>query len=187
MANFATTLFLGDLTNSLGWSETYYRIAADHDEALANGALLVTARVGILLDVYQVRGFRVSDFAVPGDSRISTVVTPGDIDAAVRKPSDPWTALNLRLEAGGNRRGRKFLHGIPQDFFKAGREYDATNASNADLITFMTHLTANYQLKFKAAAGPPIVYGFQAFTNANPVGQTKHEIGRPFGLLVGRR
>lgn len=189
MPVFAVTMFFEDNRHSLGWSETYYGTFTDF--AAVNAAInsFCDLRVAILTDIFKLAFVRISNTAVTGDSQI---VTPpnqvGDIDDSTDPSCEPWTCLMLRLEASPTSRGRKYHHGVPRSFFDVDRLYDPANANAAHVTDWVDELKAGtWSIKHRTGVGPPATYSYPVIDAVIPQRQVIHQIGRPFGLLRGRR
>lgn len=180
MATYALTLAINKSSGSTGCSETYYVDSASYADADILLVALVAARVAILASIWEVVWGRVSLEGVAGDSILEYFREAGDITADPADVAQPWTALLTRLEAGPGDRGRKFLHGCPEDFWTDSLVYDPGNPNNADVQAYLDLTgSAPYLLKTDG--------GFVEVTAHSALRATSHRIGRPFGLLVGRR
>jgi hypothetical protein len=184
MPQFAHTLFLGDVEGSYGWSESYF--GQSTTDLVARDKLddLVNARVLVLVDVCKIEAGRVSNVDIVGDSFLSTV-TPltGAITSTHLTAVDPWSALNLRLEAGSPHRGRKFLHGVLEDTFDSDRRYNPGNPNAAAWATWFAFLVADWNIR----VGPAPAFTYEPITAALPIREVEHKVGRPFTVLRGRR
>lgn len=184
MPDFAATLFLGDVEGSYGWSETYYLTAVTDLVARDKLDDLCNARINVLVDVCKVESGRVSNVDIVGDSFLSTV-TPltGLIVSTHLTAVDPWSALNLRLEAGSLHRGRKFMHGVLEDTFDSDRRYNPGNPNAGAWTTWLAFLVADWKIR----VGPAPAFTYEVITAALPIREVEHKVGRPFTVLRGRR
>lgn len=187
MPNFAMTFFFQSIAGAqYGWSETYYwgGDAEGLDTTNTEAAAMSTLRQAILVDSCEVMAWRISNVDVTGDSVLGApTVGTGTIDSTMHLPVDPWSCLLLRMEAGSTKRGRKFLHGVPEDFFTAAQLYDGANALNAAVLAFRNHLkNTSYKLQVRTAG----VRSYPAITNTTPQRKAFHQIGRPSGGYRGR-
>jgi hypothetical protein len=189
MPNYAMTCFFKDAANSLGWSETYYRNAVDLPDMRTEATVLAAARLDILTDEYRFPFYRISDEAVSGDSEITAnLVSVGGIASATSPAADPWSCLLVRFGSGLGVRGRKFLHGVPRDMFNASRDYDDGGPNDTAIDAYCTVIKDNdWCIRSRTAIGPPAVYTYFDIDSATPQREAVHQIGRPFGLLRGRR
>lgn len=177
-------MFFEDVSNTYGWTEVYWLDQADTGAARAALEVLIVDRADMLSSIHQIVGGRVSDAAVLRDSLLTTN-TPivGAIAATALSATEPWTALNVRLECTAAHRGRLFMHGCLEDFFsQPDRLYDDGNANDGAVQAFMADLLVTYRRI--TVAGVPT---FLPITAALPLRQVAKRVGRPFGLLVGRR
>lgn len=185
MARYAITLFLANDEEDYGWSETYYVDEGSFTSALTEASSLVTDRLGVLVADHQLLAYRVSEEGVRGDSVVKKrSPNIGLINATMHPHVDRWSALMVRMEATAAKRGRKFLHGVPEDFFLANDEYDDTNASDAAVVTFTDRISA---APYVLRGGPPDAHTYTTMTGAIAQRKVSHQIGRPFGSRRGRR
>jgi len=185
MPNQQCVLFFGDLAQSFGWTEVYWFAESDIAGAHAKMVLLKDDRINVLPDFYGIFGGRVSDVSITGDSLL---LTGGPYIGAVGPATfadvcEPWTALLTREESTSLKRGRHFIHGIMQTTFTSNRQYNTTNPEALLWDTFMSFLVANTYNRIKTAG----VYGYVPITDAFPLRMVERKVGRPFGLLHGRR
>jgi hypothetical protein len=185
MPVYGYTFFLGDDAGSYGWTETYFSEETNKAAALTQGSVLLASRTTVLTDLHKIVAVRVSDTSVFNDSKfLAGVPVNGAIVGTVPTIADPWSCLLIREEADWEHRGRKYLHGILKDTFEADRSYDATNPNNGDWQAFFAVLRgASMRLK----TGPVGSEVFFPISDVIPLREVSHRVGRPFGLLVGRR
>lgn len=184
MPNYAGTLFFTDQLNSYGWSETYFV----NNVTIAGGKTVVENLVGLRSDILsancKIQAGRISDVLITRDSLLlDGLPLSGQIVATVADTVQPWTALNIRIEATSLNRGRKFLHGVTDDIFLTDRTYNIANPHAAEFTLFFNELVASFRLR----VGGLLVPTYEAITNVIPIRETSRRVGRPFGVLVGRR
>ena len=184
MPDFQVTLFLTDTEGTYGWSEPYYIEATTIEVGVPAMEALITERSLVLTDFNKIVAGRISDTAVLNDSLLATN-TP--LDGAIVSTSitavDPWTALMMRVESTSAHRGRHFFHGVLENTFLADRSYDPANPNNATWVDWKDYLVTNTKLRYKLAGVP--TYG--TLTGAILQRMVEKKVGRPFGLLRGRR
>lgn len=181
---YVITLFLNDVAQSYGWTESYFTDQDTQVDAVNAMDALIPVRTNVLVDLCVLSAARVSDVAVLNDSQLSTnAPMTGALESTVLTAADPWSALNLRMEAGWTHRGRKYLHGVLEDTFNDNRSYNPANPNAAAWTAFFDHLVASYSLR--STIGGPEVYF--ALTQCIPIREVNKKVGRPFNLLRGRR
>jgi hypothetical protein len=181
---FVITAFLDD-GGKAGWSELYYVAADDYAAALQLWGPTAAARVAIMADSYRIVAARVSDPTVRGDSLFDqSPIYPynGTWPTAGTSVGSAYSALLLRYESGPFRRGMHLLHGVGDDVFH-GMLYSPPAGFPGLLTTFAAQLKLNYYIK--QGFGPKATYN--PITAVIPIRRGDHKIGRPTGLLRGRR
>lgn len=185
MPNFGVTLFFDDGQES-GFSETYYSPFGGYGAAASAAGTLITARLGIMVNLYRITGCRISDLDVFNDSYLPSLKFPqvGSLATLYGRPP-PSLAANVRMEAGPFRRGRKYIRGIPVDMF-SGESCLLPALNGAAWTAFVYALAVTWSLKTTVN---PVTrsYDLNAITNVLMIGATRRRPGRPFGLLRGRR
>lgn len=189
MADFQGTFFFRDTGRSFGWTESYYLTSTNHNTAATTLGLLATDRLAFMDPGNYLDQIRVSDINIERDSvLVLSSPRPGTATiAAGVKGTDPWTALMFRVESGFAYRGRKYCHGCLNDIALSSRAYDGTNPNDAAVQSYIANLVGNFKLKTKDTVGPPVVHNLQVISQVLPQRLVEHRVGRPFGLLVGRR
>jgi len=185
MPDFVATLFINDNASSYGWSENYYLKDEDNIVDAADlFATIVPERLAVLTDLHTAVAARVSQIDIPNDSRLLTgFPAVGDLAATFDTQVQPWTALLTRNEATSLSRGRTFFHGVLEDTFTAGRVYNPTNPNNAAWQTLFTSIKDHCALRHIVADSVTL----SDFSAVLPLRQVNRKVGRPFGLLRGRR
>jgi len=184
MPIYAGTLFFQDLESSYGWSETYYQEHATIEDMVTSMNGRVSLRANVLVDINTMVAGRVSDTAILNDSLLLTgFPVPGQVVSTSTTAVEPWTALLVRIEATSLFRGRHFFHGILESTFIAGRTYDPANPEAADWTAFFDDILAFDRLRHIVADVPE----FDVITSVIPQREVMKKVGRPFGLLRGRR
>jgi len=180
---FELTMFVKGVAMNVGWSEKYYYDAADFPAALAEVNVLTPLRAACLSNLFTIDFVRISKTDVDGDSIIVEADSPGlTTNPPVFEPS---ACLLIRIEAGSERRGRRFLHGVPVAVFMANGDYDEGAFESTDTEAYIAHIIGlNYLLRTGVNPGPPV---YRIITNGFGQRLTTHRIGRPFGLRRGRR
>jgi hypothetical protein len=186
MPNQQGVLFFEDIVGSLGWTEVYWLHDADTDTARTHLFTLAGLRAAAMADIYQVVAGRVSDVNLLNDSFLLVgLPIVGGIASTQLSATDPWSALNLRLECTSLHRGRLYMHGCMEAFFTApDRKYNPGNANDAAVQAFIAALLTATDRRVKATPGP---FAYTPITAGIPQREVPHKIGRPFGLLHGRR
>jgi len=186
MPNFKCTYMFNDAAASFGWSETWYsKDVADYAaaETLAIGYFPV--RQAVLVDRCKLLAVRISSVEVVHDSLIKKPTDgTGDVTSTSDTVVQPWTALLSRNQATALYRGRTYFHGVLEDTFDSGRDYDATNAQATAWTALKAFILANFALRHNA---PPDPVSYEQFTEIILLRQVNRKVGRPFGLLRGRR
>lgn len=184
MPQYQQTLFFEDVDRSYGWSESYFRESPDPQLARTAMDSLIGFRLDVLVDLCQISAARVSDVDITNDSLLSVgLPLPGNVASTILTAADPWSCLNLRIEASDLYRGRKFIHGILENTFSDNRAWNPANPNAAQWLAFFTELEDNYNLRINSP-GP---FSYISITKCVPLKETTRKVGRPFGLLVGRR
>jgi hypothetical protein len=179
----------------IGWTERYFMTATTYSVAKDDVDSLVTKRLALSCPDVKVDYVRVSDVGVRGDSVVAPA--PGLVGtytagAAPAVSTEPWTALNVRMEGGTLYRGRKFIHGLPQ-FLMTGNIFTPDSPWNTAFNAYAAALLATTCLwvrdRSAVQALPPAapIMTKVTLTQIWPLGTTSHRVGRPFGLPVGRR
>jgi len=184
MPYFQAIMFCEDVLGTYGWSEPYYLNSASAAVARTDLETLIEERIKVMSDQCEIVGGRVSDVGVLNDSLLVTN-TPliGLLAATVAATQQPWSAFNCRIEAGSLYRGRHFWHGCLDSTFDDQRRYDPANPNAAAWDTWVSFVQAGTYLKHKVAG----VDTYTALTDVVRLREVTHKVGRPFGLLHGRR
>lgn len=184
MPNFQAIIFCEDVASTYGWSEPYYMDRANAAACRTDLETLITERVKVMSSVCQVVGGRVSDVAVLNDSLLVTN-TPlvGLLAGTIATTQQPWSAFNVRMEATSLYRGRHFFHGCLDNTFLDSRYYDPANPNAVAWDDWLDYLISTTLLKHKVAG----VDTYSILTDAIRLREVEHKVGRPFGLLRGRR
>lgn len=186
MPQFACTAFFQDVAHGYGWSETYFIAKPDPlgiQAARTAFDVLIAARLEVLTDIHEVSAGRVSDVAILNDSLlVAGLPLPGQVVSTVVTACEPWTCLNVRMEAGPEFRGRKFFHGILETTFQDNRNYAPANPQAAEWTALFTLLEDEWDLRVEH----PLLTHYESITKCIPRRQTTRKVGRPFDLLVGR-
>lgn len=183
MPEYQVTLFFQDVAHGYGWSESYFISRTDIDAARLKADDLVILRAAVLTDIHEIAGGRVSDVDIFNDSKlVANLPVPGDVVSTVVTACEPWTCLNVRMEASALFRGRKYFHGLLETTFLSNRNYDPANPQNAAWQALFTELEDNWDLRVDYPAAPH----YESITKCIPIRQTTRKVGRPFALLVGR-
>jgi hypothetical protein len=184
------TFFISDLTNNVGWTESWYFNQASTASALSSLGTLIGPRVALLMDTCQIIAARVVTVGPPRDSLFASTGIPanGTILHATYPAAGPWDCLLCRKDStDGTYFNKIFMHGVPVGIFN-GRYYQDSVAPG---VAFQTSLTA--YLTAAVAAGALVRKGpASAPVTANiavliPIRRTEHRLGRPFDELRGRR
>jgi len=184
-ADFQGTLFFQDNNSSYGWSENYYyKDATDIADALAKLAVLIPLRLAVLTDLHNLVAGRVSQIGIMNDSKlVSGLPLTGDVASTAVTAVQPWTALLTRNEATSLYRGRTFFHGVLENTFLPGRNYDPANGLNTEWLALFQEMVDRCALRHKVAG----VKVLTLFSAVFPLRQVERKVGRPFNLLHGRR
>lgn len=177
-----------------GWSETYPLVASDPSVAVSALGLLRVARLATLVSDCWLAGARVSDTDIKGDSYPTgfTFPTPGNFATV---PADhTYTPRKVVLRVlfyadDFTRRSNRWVRSIPASAFDATGKYTAPSPYTGPLGAWLSEIQSNCSIatKIKGAVSPPF-YTFRPIASGSytPV-QDERNIGRPFGLPVGRR
>lgn len=153
MADFRVTLFFEYFRN--GWSETYYRTAADSLTALTESGILVTRRRSMLNRESSVKYVRVSNVDSQRDARFRALqgVTGRGTAGQGRRAFDEvaseevYDAVNLRLFATDQAWRSLLIRGLPTEAFdEDGRLKPASQFITAS-DDFLTLLTQSYSIR----------------------------------------
>lgn len=174
-----------------GWSETYFLEATDYTHAQSLLSPLATQRLGMMSSDCELVGGLISDTDVKGDSFPTGLTFPqvGTWAPAATDPTANITlALNLKFFAGPGKRGTRFLHGLPTTQVAAGgyKSFTAPFVTKLNTFLALVQSSTNLGTRIKGAVAPPF-YNFSQYTSFQINNLEKRDIGRPFGLLVGRR
>lgn len=188
------TIFFG-APGKIGWTERYFLNALTYEQAKTDTDNLVDVRRALSTSDLSLAYVRISDVGIKGDSVVS--VSPGingTFPDVVNGPgnTEPWTALNIRLEGGTLYRGRKFIHGLPQalmggSFFTPSADWTNLFTAYVALLKSACCLYVRDKTVAQPAAPMPPIMVKQGITNVLIIGTTTRHVGRPFGLQVGRR
>lgn len=180
-----TLQFAGLLTR--GWSENYWWSTPGYNAGVTMMDQLIDNRKYILHASYFITGARISnDLKGTRDSYLANTVLPvaGNLGVAGDSNSPPsQMGLMCREEASPFVRGTRFLHGIPINQFTS-ENYTPTIGFSAVFANFRTFLFSNNFLLRTIVGG---VVNYQQLITLQPLAWRSRRIGRPSGLLVGRR
>jgi hypothetical protein len=174
-----------------GWSEIYWSDKAGYAPVLTDLDLTNTSRMAMFLADVSCVGLRVSDNSINGDAMVSAPTTP----LGTYVPADPGNITDYpangclaRIEAGALYRGMRILRGIPADL-TAGGHFSVPLAWQTAFTAWGTNVKTLFGLYVKEKGVPdPRPKIFQTITAViNLAKQRTHRVGRPFGLLRGRR
>jgi hypothetical protein len=169
-----------------GWSETIYLPGTDVAASIALAESLLALRIAILPFDCECPGYRLY---VVGTKRNGVTIYKNPPTAGGWTVDDlstePWSAILLACNSNYQLMVNKYIHGIPQSQVVAG-QYTPTGPFTTALTAYIAGLKAGAVLYAKnpAAVGPKTEWNI---TFANPAKLVEHRVGRPFGLLVGRR
>jgi len=187
MPQFQCTLFFQDIAHGYGWSESYFIAKPDPlgiQTARTALEVLLGLRADVLTDIHEIVAGRVSDVAVLNDSLlVAGGPFVGQVASTVVTACEPWTCLNVRMEAGAEWRGRKFFHGLLESTFQDNRSYAPGNPQAAAWTALFTELEDNWDLRVEH----PSLTHYESITKCIPIRQTSRKVGRPFDLLRGRQ
>lgn len=191
------TVFFRAVDRSVGWTERYFLSALTYDAALIVANEIAVARAALMRNDVEIPYIRVSDIGIRGDAVVASPSIEGTFQPEttldpLQLSTEPWSALNLRLEAGPLYRGRKFLHGIPQSVVQGKRifllgPFEAPLAALRTILLQSTVLWVRDKTVAQPAEPLPPVMVRAQITDVVPIALVNHRIGRPFGLQVGRR
>jgi hypothetical protein len=170
-----------------GWSETLYFSGTDLGAASDYMVLYWPLRLAVAPADVSVLGGRANVIGTRKRSKlISKPVADSGTFNGETDSTEPWSALQIAWDVNFDLHTVRFMHGIPQSQVVAGI-YTPTGGFTTALTALLTSLEANT----KMWARDPSVVGSPKQqwtpTDIHPEKMTSHRVGRPFGLLVGRR
>ena len=186
---FIGTLFFG--CRNFGWAEVYPLNAVTYPTATVALSSILEDRLPTMCGDVTCLGGRVSDQNVRGDSQLIHLPVPPTgtyVGAALTITYDSEVTLQWRFEATPQHRVVRSVRAIPSDQFENG-VYTPVGGWFATLTTWALLVQNLCSISTAIKPRPPAApyYIFTPMTN-NIFGKQSHrKIGRPFGLLVGRR
>lgn len=184
--SYVGTLFFEAGDGRSGWSEVYYFIASDHEEALENLDDLATLRLGLLTPNYKISYMRVSDPSIRGDALIDAFGQAGTFGDTSTDTLPASSALLLRQTNEEYKSSFRYLHGLPESINQDGNLIFIPPADDwwAALTLFTDFLEGfTYYHSFNKLTD---THTLGIISILNYVRITNHRVGRPFGLPRGR-
>ena len=190
MPNFKCTWFFQDTTYNVGFTETWWADAADHDSAEALVHNYVAKRMDLAQDTTFFVNLRIAKTDTPRDSKYYPPAssTPGTINSGSFPVAGVWDCLLIRRDvATYNRFGHIFMHLVPRGIF-TGRLYTGILATTPTWLVryaaWNNEVTGgSYQLRFKSGS----TFAYAACVTALQRYRTERRLGRPSDPLRGRR
>jgi len=190
--NARMTVFFADPTLNVGWTETWILNAVDYPSAYATFGSFAPLRVALMMDTSFITTVRISNVNAIRDSFVRSIpaaIGQGTISHATVPPAGLDDALIWRKDDGVTYTyfNKLFMHSVPAGIFN-GRIYPATTPPagwTAAVIAFQTFILAGANGFLVRKGGPPVTY--VPIGSFDPLRRTTRKLGRPFGLLVGRR
>jgi hypothetical protein len=189
MQRYMCDLFWNN-TEGYGFSETYPIQASDPATCQTILAPIFAARVATLTPDNYLAGSRISDTDVKGDFWPTQLAkdTPGTFGSSDHTFQIPEAALAWKGQAPPFKQGTRWLHAIPNSQMVNG-VYTPLTAWTTAVTAFLNLLIAGQvciATRLKTAVVPPF-YFYLPIINGTPLRLAKRNVGRPFGLPVGRR
>jgi hypothetical protein len=170
-----------------GWSETLYMSGTSLSNANTQVLNYIPIRLAIAPSSVSFVGGRMSVIGSPKNSQLIIPPTAhvGTFNSEVHM-TEPWSALLMRLQSGAAMKAPRYLHGIPQTQVTGGT-FTPTGGFLTALASWSVEMTTNWSIYVVDPANPGPGKQIAAISSAPYVRLTKHPVGRPFGLLVGKR
>jgi hypothetical protein len=175
-----------------GWSETYYSTMPDIASAGTAFDTLCQARMGVALDSVAMMGRRICNMDSQRDGYMGGPVpnfAVGQLPGSTFHSTGLGDALLMRMDTPAYIAfNHKFLHFPPQEVF-VGRQYNQTNAPPPWIPNWTAWVSAvtSGQWSVIRQTGHGQTPILQPCANASALRLVTRRLGRPFGLLRGRR
>jgi hypothetical protein len=129
---------------------------------------------------------RLSDMSIKGDGYpvVGTFPRPGVYVPTIGDGGQPGCCLLVRYTDGQGHRNMRFLHGIPEEEILDG-QLNATTAYSGFIGAYYLELQTKTLFRRKKTTPPGVE--FVAINGIFNRYATVKKVGRPFGLLRGRR
>jgi hypothetical protein len=189
-------LFVEDTLDEEGWTEVYWPNTSSYSGALSLMQGLRQLRAYMLTGENYVVGIRVSSTLLRGDTLVDSTQAQGQYPPTGFTTSRSLPSVNawrLRQELGtapGQNHSYRMMHGVPRNLVNSNFDtvFVPDSTFTAAFSNFTTVLQSNFVVPIKTPGSSPPAWTAKSILSAAIVGDIRsRRVGRPFGLLRGRR